>query len=175
MRHCPFIALGLSALAVGSIVAQEQPRVQPGARVRVTAAHLPLGRQIGTLAHIDADTLIVDSTRVAVQSVRKLEVSTARRSHWRLGAGIGFLVGASAGVIAVASSGEDVFCGELASGAQCVLLGAGFLGAVGIPVGAIVGALVRTDRWQEVPLDRLSIRALPQRDGTLSLMVSLHF
>jgi len=61
LRHCPFIALGLSALAVGSIVAQEQ-RVSNPEPVSESRGALTLGRQIGTLAHIDADTLMVDST-----------------------------------------------------------------------------------------------------------------
>jgi hypothetical protein len=175
MRYSLLIALVLSAVAIGSIVAQEPPRVQPGARVRVTAAHLPHGRQIGTLAYIDADTLIVGPTRVAVQSVSKLEVNTGRRSHSLLGAGIGFLIGA--GVGAIASSGKNACTNSdyLSPGTACVLVGAGVLGVVGIPVGAIVGALVRTDRWQEIALSRLSVRTFPQSDSSLSLAVSLRF
>jgi len=32
-------------------------------------------------------------------------------------------------------------------------------------VGAITGAFIKTDRWEEVPLDRLQVSFAPQRDG----------
>jgi hypothetical protein len=45
----------------------------------------------------------------------------------------------------------------------------------GAAVGLVVGAFTKTDRWEEVPLDRLRVSIVPQRDGRFALGVSVSF
>jgi hypothetical protein len=86
--------------------------------------------------------------------------------------GIGFLAGAGIGAIVGASANCT---GDPFTSAGCALILGGLGAAVGIPVGAVVGATVRTDRWQEVPLDHLRAGAMPRRDGRFTLTVALPF
>jgi len=163
----------LSVLPVSVIAAQEQSRILPGARVRVTTPDLPRGQLLGAVTRIDADTLVVGSTPVALRSLMRLEVSTGRRSHWATGLGIGFLAGAGLGAILGAAVGDPY--GEICTPTQCALAGAGILGLVGMPVGAVVGAMIRTERWQEVPPDRWRVATRRQRGGQWTLTVAVHF
>ena len=39
------------------------------------------------------------------------------------------------------------------------------VGAVGAGIGAGIGALSKTDKWEEVPLDQLRVSIVPRRDG----------
>ena len=55
------------------------------------------------------------------------------------------------------------------------LIGGAGLGALGAGIGAIVGALIKTDRWEEVPLDRLRVSFVPQRGGRFALGLSVRF
>jgi len=42
-------------------------------------------------------------------------------------------------------------------------------------LGAVIGALIKTDRWEEVPLDALRVSFVPQRDGRFGLGMSVRF
>jgi hypothetical protein len=46
---------------------------------------------------------------------------------------------------------------------------------MGALVGAGIGALIKTDRWEEVPLDGLRMRFALQRTGALALKLSVSF
>jgi hypothetical protein len=170
MQYGPLIGILLSALPLAPLAGQQAMPIQPGARVRVTALHLDLVRHVGTLARVDADTLVVDATPVPIQWISELDVSRGRKSHWLAGMGIGFLAGAGVGALvgATACTGGDLYIPE-----ACALIGAGLFGAIGIPVGTLIGAAVRTDRWEAIPLDRIRVRAFRRGDGRLSLAVSL--
>jgi hypothetical protein len=49
-------------------------------------------------------------------------------------------------------------------------------GVGGAIVGGLLGAFVwKTDKWEEVPLDRLRMSVVPQRDGRHGLGVSIAF
>jgi hypothetical protein len=39
----------------------------------------------------------------------------------------------------------------------------------------MVGGSIKTDRWREVPLDRLRVGFAPQRDGRFGLGASVRF
>lgn len=173
MQATTLLAVVLTVLLATLLVAQEPTRILPGARVRVTAPHLPGGRLQGALTRVDADTLVIGSTPVALHTLTRLEVSTGRRSHWRTGLGVGFLVGAGLGAILGASVGNET--GDICTATECALAGAGIVGTGGMVVGALVGAMTHTDRWQEVPVERVGVRLFPQRNGSLSLTVSLAF
>lgn len=164
-------ALAVVALLWGAASpAQELTRVAAGTRVRVLTSQRarPL---VGTLVRSTPDSVVVDATVIARGSVRRLEVSAGRKSHWLTGAGIGLLVGA--GVGAIAASGSDG-CGNIGPlDASCTLAIAGVGGAIGTPLGALVGAMVRTDRWRVVPLGHVGFRVETPSYGSFKIAVVL--
>jgi hypothetical protein len=45
--------------------------------------------------------------------------------------------------------------------------------AIGLVAGVVIGSLIKSDKWQEVPLDRLRLTVAPRRDRvTLAAAVS---
>jgi len=58
---------------------------------------------------------------------------------------------------------------------ECVALGAAAFGVTGALVGLGIGALLKSERWEEVPLDRLRVNIVPQRDGRFALGLSVAF
>ena len=165
-----------------TLTAQQPPPVALGERVRVTydcgdAAMYMGGRRMdcadadGTTNRLTRDTLILVAGENASQivvplaSVTRLAVQRGRKSNVGTGAAVGaFLLGVPGGVVAAIicnGSPYDVTC----SPASSILIGAAAGGAVGAVLGAAVGALSKTDRWEEVPLDRLRVSFVPKRDG----------
>ena len=47
--------------------------------------------------------------------------------------------------------------------------------ALGGAAGGIVGYFIKTERWEEVPLERLGVSLAPQLDGGLALGFSVRF
>ena len=150
----------------------------PGARVRVTAPDVHVRRYDGTIVGLPTDTIVVDTLRVALASVTRLDMHWGKKSNWDKGLLYGGLgVGAAGLGLGILWWAE---CGD-SGGAVCpaegwhalALAPIGFV-AGGI-VGAGVGALIRTDRWEEVPLDRLRVSIVPQRGGRLGFGVSIAF
>ncbi len=45
--------------------------------------------------------------------------------------------------------------------------------AIGAVAGGIVGYFIKTDRWEEIPLERLRVSLAPQRDGGFALGFSV--
>ena len=174
MRSSTLLLALLAVTPLTRVTAQERTTVEPGTRVRVTAPHVDIVRHTGTLARIDADTLVVGARAIAVEWVTRLEVVRGQKSHLLQGMGIGLLAGAAVGAVAIASSGDLDNCDPF-SPTTCVLIGAGLGAAVGIPVGALIGLAVRTDRWEEVPLDQLRVSFGPQRAGRFGLGFSVAF
>jgi hypothetical protein len=46
---------------------------------------------------------------------------------------------------------------------------------VGAGVGALIGTAIKTERWQEVPLDRVRVSFGPQRNGRFGFGLSVSF
>ena len=166
-----FVSTALVVLAlapVATLVAQEPgPPLEPGARVRVTAPDLGIEKQQATFQALRGDTLVVmaDSTMYyALGSITRFDVYRGRKSHWKtglaIGAVLGAIVGGAAGYAYEAINDEYTpeYAAPVAFGA---LAGAAVVGAL----GAGVGAIMRTDRWEEVPLDQLRVSFVPRRDG----------
>jgi hypothetical protein len=174
MRVHAFLALFV--LAPLSDALAQAPPLEPGQRVRVTAPDLGVNRQSAVLETLRGDMLVVveDSTiRIPVASVTRIDVHRGRHGHpWR-GAGIGFLAGAATGAVAGAILCQDG-CIEWDTGAV-VALGAAVFSASGAVVGGVVGAFIKTDKWEEVPLDRLHLSFVPEWDGRLTLGLSVSF
>lgn len=150
-----------------TLLGQEGLRIEPGARVRITAPALGFVRRVGTVTRIQADTLSLDSALVPLQALTHLEVNTGRKSQWVLGMGIGALGGAVLGA-AVGSAAPWGDTGEK----HTVLLGA--VGAAGGSViGLLIGSLVHHDQWRELPLEALRIGFGPHGGTMASLTLPI--
>ena len=155
------LGLGVAACASGA-AGDEPPAPQPfaaavaGDRVRLRQTgerHLLTGKVL----EIDEGTLVIARgrdggvLRIPVASLDRLEVARGRRGHAGLGAAIGFVPGAlfmgfAVGVLACDDQG--VQCSSVGP----MLVGGLLGGAATSAVGALVGLVIRTDRWQPVPL-----------------------
>jgi len=171
MRALPLVAVFVLA-PLSNAIAQQQP-LQAGQRVRVTAPTLGIRKQAATFEALRGDTLIVVADSIMdcpLASVTRLDVSRGRRSNALKGLGFGAAAGAVIGAAVGAwgahrdtPTSEAVFCYE--GTAACAAGGALAVGAFGGLVGLGVGALAKTDRWEELPLDRLRVSVVPRRDG----------
>ena len=170
----PFVLIYIFTGAPTEIAAQEPLPLEPGVRVRVTALDCGLsGRATGFRA-LRADTLVLETTECPLDSVTRLEVSRGQKSHAMLGA----VIGASAGVFGAVAYCKGGNCGlRILSGPENDLTSVLVItfGVVGIIVGAKVGNAIKTDLWEEVPLERLQVSLVPQRDGRFALGFSVRF
>ena len=118
------------------------------------------------------DTLILGATECPLASVTRLDVSRGLKSNGGVGAAIGFPAGALLTVAyckAVDKTGCELFDDDLTPFLALVF------GALGGVVGGIVGHNIKTDRWEEVPLERLRVSLTPQPDGRFALGFSVGF
>jgi hypothetical protein len=79
-----------------------------------------------------------------------------------IGGGIGLVIGG--GMSLIAGSTVDT---EVTSTDYLIFTGLVTVGGAGI--GALVGALIKSERWEEYPLDRLSLGLVPTHDGGFQL------
>jgi hypothetical protein len=119
------------------------------------------------------------TTSYGLNALRRLEVSRGRRSHWLAGAGVGFLVGAGAAVAVLYSGGSTSLCNQSAnqdamSSGECIGLTA-LGGLAGAGLGAVIGSRLRSERWQDVSIERLRIGLGPQVDGKFGLGFAVAF
>jgi hypothetical protein len=132
----------------------------------------------------EADSLVVETKghtlTVPLDSVTKLDVVRGQKSRAGAGALIGLFVGGVAGAFIGSASEKDcaqgLFSGLCSGFSGMATAGgatAGILG--GLVAWALIGRLIKTDRWQEVPLDRLRVSLGPQRDGRFGLGGSVRF
>ena len=160
-----------------TVAAQEPLPLHSGDRIRATVPGVSPGPLVGTVVAFQTDSLIVQggtsTWHLSLASLTHLDVSQGQRSHALLGAGIGLLVGAGAGVLI--ASDCDTVEGPFATQGQCTAVGAAVFGGAGALVGALTGALARTERWAQVPLDRLRMSLTPNPGAALQLRASLSF
>ena len=189
MRHAFVLVAILAFVPLAS--ATTQVSIRPGARVRV-AGHFcqpsysncvggSPQQYVGTFVRWEADTLVVqsngDTLSVPAGLVTRLDVSRGRKNYAELGGGIGLGLGSLAGAfIGYASYGDKrPGIGDVSSPELYAIGGVIVGGLVGGGVGALIGQSIRTDRWQEVPLDRLRVSLGPQRDGRFGFGASVRF
>jgi len=166
MRNIILAVTAFTLIIPARAVAQGAQWVTPGAKVRVTAPTLGLSEQVGRVQETRGDTLVVltdvmrgghlraDTVHVAMATVTKLDVRTGGRGHWLEGAGIGLALG-----LAIGAASDDGSSRAYAPSAPA--MGGGLLGIL----GAVIGGSIKSDRWSEVPLDRVRPRLVALQDG----------
>ena len=167
----PLILICIFGGASTQMAAQEP--LASGSRVRVTAPECALSGQTATFRALRADTLVLETTECPLASLTRIDVSIGRKSHIPLGAGIGFAAGALVAV--VACSGAECIIGEEGDFTNITPVFAVIFGALGGVAGGITGYFIKTDRWEEVPLERLRVSLAPQPDGGFELGFSVRF
>ena len=169
-------ALVLSAFSFTALAddATQIPSIAVGTRVKVSAPEISTTPVIGTVRALDAKSLTVDVSgrteplAVPRDRIRRLEVSTGRRSRWT-GALIGGLLGAAAGAAlgnsTASKNAYDVKSADQAGGA-----------VLGLLVGAGIGALIPPgERWQDVSSSRYRVSFAPRVDRTPGIAFALSF
>ena len=181
-----FVTLLTAPLAQGA--AQMSSSLAAGTRVRVTAPVLGLERREAVVEALRFDTLVLRTeATIAIPpaSLTRLEIHSGRHRHpWR-GAGIGalggLLIGGTIGFIAcehytVTTPTGVGNCLDSREGAQIILVaGLGLGAAGGALLGLGIGALIKTDKWVEHPLDDLRVGLVPQPDGGPAVGVTYRF
>ena len=180
MRCLPLVLVALFVATSSPLAAQQAP-VEPGARVRVKAPPLQPDWVRGTVVGWESGSLVLEPEKpdgntpltLARDQITRLDVHRGSKSRVLLGAGIGFGVGAALGFAACAGNTGSPCTNDAGEGSP-----AGFalaLGGVGAGLGALVGLLFRTDRWEAVPLEGIHVTFAPVYDGQPGLALSVSF
>jgi len=150
--------------------------LQVGDRIRITTSSSSSAIK-GILVAADQAELTLtregrESTHlnVARSDVAKLEVVRGKKSHWLAGA----LAGAGGGLALTALYCNDPPLGDTCDSGEWAGTAA-FFGGIGAASGALVGALIRTDRWETVPADGLKVSVSPVPGHGLALALRLTF
>lgn len=195
MRGWAIAALTLLLAPNVTLLAQQvAPSLEPGTRLRLTypcdrggrpapGTESTRCRAVGTLVVLSADTIALttaeSSTSYGRNAVSRVEVSRGYRSHRLAGAGAGFLLGGVATFVVLNSGGSTSLCNQSTNQdavAPLECLGLSALGGVaGAGLGFLVGGFIRTERWQDVPPDRLRVSLAPSGGGMLGLAVAVAF
>ncbi len=148
-------------------------QLTPGDFVRVRVGLPPSEERVikGDLVEVTGSVLVLERTRLPIDSITRIEVSRASRGHGLAGGLVGLGVGLVGGFAVVPAAIE--VC-EGIEGA-CALIGAGVGGLTGLLVGIVVGDGIRTHDWEEVPLGRLHVSFAPQHRGRFGLTASVRF
>jgi len=109
---------------------------------------------------------------IPLASMTALDVHAGRKSRVLRGLIIGAAVGAPLSGLALMQADEE---GSDPGPGEYFLFGAVVGGAAFGAIGAVIGALVKTDRWEQIPLDQLRVSLTPQRDGQFGIGLSVAF
>lgn len=166
-------ALFLAALT--DVAAQGSLSLVPGQRLRVTApargAYDLEARYVGTVG----GTLILSAglnVMYPLADVVRLEVLRGQRSYKWPGAVIGLVLGMVIGRSIGKAIDEpcEGWCWDFAQPIGTVVGG-----LVGVAGGAAIGSRIRSPKWEQVPLDRLRVSVVPQRNRRFGIGISVSF
>lgn len=148
-------------------------QIPAGAKVRVASSAIPGGTVEGRVVSstdealalmLGADDAPFGGGQVVIPraSLTSVKVSMGRRGHALHGAVLGALLGAAGGAAAEVDpqdcdSSSDAFCSQ---GEAIAVSAAG-----GALLGALVGAVVKTEKWQKVSVEVLAPRSATGRSG----------
>ena len=121
--------------------------------------------------------------------VTGLDVSRGWKRHTGEGVGYGLVLGLVAGGFVGAKTYEpppppppcprfvciDVLPDLDLGWVPRMFIGAGIGAGIGAVAGALVGFAIKTEQWEEAPLDRLRMSLGPQRDGRFGFGASVRF
>ena len=171
------IVLLFAALAGGLSPSYAQ---QPGDRIRLKTDSNPSAWLTGILVTEGADSMRVElaghaPVAVARGAVRQLEVSRSQRRAVGPGAIQGAAWGSLIGAV-VAARGMAKPCAlHTAAAAVCgekrILVGSGLGLTLGALVGAAIGSLIKTERWEATSLPLPQVVVTPRGTG-LALAVA---
>jgi len=186
MRPVTLLAILVVATTTHIGAQQRVASLAPGQRVRVTCPAAGVWQAIGNFQRMEGDSLVLlvhpqhlnrsapgvlpDSTplvRVPASGETSIEAYRGRRTSavrvlamstggLVLGAGVGWGIGKAIDD-SYADGGLHLELGQA--------WGAGIGAAVGFVAGVVVGSLIKTDKWEAVPLDRVRVSVGPQRSG----------
>jgi hypothetical protein len=148
-----------------SVVIEHTSDLAQGARVRVTALGGTRRQLTGSLLSLDERTLTImdadgQTVKVPREIVTRLDVSWGRKRSVLPGLLIGAAAGGLIAAILPLCDSYDGTCstrGELITGGVIAFGG----------IGAGVGALVKSDKWVEMPMGRVRVglQPIPSRRG----------
>jgi len=151
IRILAAIALGVSASdAIAQVEAVSFPTDEP---VRVWRRSVPDVPLTGTVSSWTLDSLHLvqppaPPATISLSDLVRLEVSRTK-GHAATGALVGGGIGAALGLaLGIATASDDFFDTDAGE----VVAGTVLFAATGAGVGALIGLLVRTEEWEEVPL-----------------------
>lgn len=167
------------------LAAQQDRIVAPGSRIRVFAPSIKTEPFVATVVSPNSDGLTLEAEtwldgvwkprlHVSFSAMNSLELSQERHSNTGKGALIGGLLGAGLGFgLGVAAQADDCFCPGPPDGAELVLISTASVGLLGTGIGAIIGALTRSESWQPVPADKLRLGVSPvaRQGATVSISI----
>lgn len=162
------LVTGLLGAAGAIRLAAQDAVVAPGEKVRLAISGVDGPRVTGIVSRFGPDSIVLrvseeSAPRVIPRSaVQRLEVSTGRRGHARTGALVGLALGAATLALCDDSDSFYQYCPQ---GAGEVALWVG----ASAGWGALIGLLVRSDRWQEIAI----ADAVEVRPGALTVSVRL--
>jgi hypothetical protein len=174
MRRLLAGSLSLVLVLPNAAVAQESSDGSPvlvGSKVRISTPTVVGGRFEGIVSQMDDQSLVVlqdnHPWRVSRQAITSLEVGTGEKRRALKGLIIGAPIGA---VIFLVPTGIPA----RRSASDSVHL-AGFGVFMGAAYGAGIGALIKSERWSPVPLERVHLSVAPTRGRGLGLSLSVGF
>ncbi len=195
MRGFTAVLIALVAIPAVNLGAQENPTLEVGDLVRITAPDCGVDEQVARYLRLFRDSLTVqaDSALVLpVASVTQLDISRGFDNGPTLvGVGIGAVAGIVIGIVlapdenAEFSSGTPTehrlpYIGDTINRGGSASMSGSVVGPIaGAFIGGFVGGLIgkafRKHEWEEFPLDRLRVSVVPRRAGTLSVGLSVRF
>lgn len=194
MRPVTLLAVLVVATTAHTHAQQRVSPLAPGQRVRVTCPAAGIWQATGNFQRMEDDSLVLlvhpqranrsdpgtvpDSTRVvrvptsgvtSLEAYRGRGTSTLRilamsAGGLAVGAGVGWGIGK-----AIDDSCDSGLCLDLAQG-----WGAGIGAGVGLLAGLVMGSLIKTDKWEEVPLEGLRVSVGPEQ-GSFGIGLSVAF